>query len=129
MRQVALTLICVVFAASAARGTDAPLADAAEKVDWARVKHLVDEHADLNAAQVDGMTALHWAAYQDNAEAAKVLVAAGANAKAENRYGVAPLSLACTNGNEEVVRLLLKAGGARKNTPRRGGAGGMDARR
>src|SRR5439155_12922582 len=98
MRQVALTLVCVVVAASAVRGGDAPLADAAEKADWAKVTRLVDEHADVNTAQVDGMTALHWAAYHDNVEAAKGLVAAGANAKAENRYGVAPLSLACTNG-------------------------------
>ena len=35
---------------------------------------------------------------------------AGANAKAANRYGVTPLSLACTNGNAAIVELLLKAG-------------------
>ena len=56
------------------------------------------------------MTALHWAAYQDDLEIAELLVRAGANVKAANRYGVTPLSLACTNGNGAMVELLLKAG-------------------
>ena len=54
------------------------------------------------------MTALHWAAYQDDLETAELLVRAGANVKAANRYGVTPLSLACTNGNAAMVELLLK---------------------
>ena len=33
---------------------------------------------------------------------------AGANVKAANRYGVTPLSLACTNGNAAIVELLLE---------------------
>ena len=56
------------------------------------------------------MTALHWAAYHDDLEIARLLVRAGANVKAANRYGVTPLSLACTNGNGAMVELLLKAG-------------------
>jgi ankyrin repeat protein len=52
-------------------------------------------------------------------EVAKGLLAAGANAKCENRYGVTP-PLACTNGNGELVRLLLAAG-ADPNTTLRGG--------
>ncbi len=53
-------------------------------------------------------------------ETAELLVRAGANAKAENRYGVTPLSLACTNGNGAMVELLLKAG-ADANTVLAGG--------
>jgi ankyrin repeat protein len=106
--------------ASSVAAADAPLADAAEKADWPRVRALLKEHADPNAAQVDGMTAVHWAAYHDDAEAAKLLLAAGASAKAANRYGVTPLSLACTNGIEQIVRALLKAG-ADPNAALRGG--------
>src|SRR5213082_2404664 len=69
-----------------------PLADAAEKSDRAAVRALLKRHADINALQVDGMTALHWAAYLDDLETAKLLLHAGANAKAENRYHVTPLS-------------------------------------
>jgi ankyrin repeat protein len=105
---------------SPATAADAPLADAAEKADWPRVRALLKDRADVDAAQVDGMTALHWAAYHDDLETAKLLLASGASAKAENRYGVAPLSLACTNGNVDLVRLLLAAG-ADPNTSLRGG--------
>jgi ankyrin repeat protein len=112
-----LATLGMVEAVSAA---DAPLADAAEKGDWASVKTQLADHVEVNAAQVDGMTALHWAAFHDETEIAKQLLAAGANAKAENRYGVAPLSLACTNGNARLVKLLLDAG-ADPNTTLRGG--------
>ena len=105
---------------SSASGAESPLADAAEKADWPRVREVLKQHPDANAAQVDGMTALHWVAYHDEVDTAKQLLAAGANAKAENRYGVTPLSLACTNGNKELVRLLLAAE-ADPNTTLRGG--------
>lgn len=99
---------------------ESPLADAAEKADWPRVRVLLNGKADANAAQVDGMTALHWAAYHDDAASAELLLAAGANAKAANRYGVTPLSLACTNGSTAIVRALLAAG-ADPNATLRGG--------
>jgi uncharacterized protein len=88
----------------------APLADAAEKRDRARVRALIGQRVDVNAPQPDGMTALHWAAYQDDLELSTLLVRAGANVKAASRYGVTPLSLACTNGNGAIVELFLKAG-------------------
>jgi uncharacterized protein len=97
-----------------------PLADAAEAIDRARIRSLLKRRVDVNTPQVDGMTALHWAAYQDDIEMAKLLMGAGADAKAENRYGVTPLSLACQNGNTALVELLLEAG-ANPNTTLRGG--------
>jgi ankyrin repeat protein len=76
----------------------------------AAVRALLCQPADVNAAQADGTTALHWAAYHDDLVAARQLIAAGADAKAANRYGVTPLSLACTNGSGPMVELLLKSG-------------------
>ncbi len=115
---VALLLIILLVVRSPA--ADTPLADAVEKADWPRVRALLQARADVKAAQVDGMTALHWAAYHDDADTAELLLAAGADARAANRYGVTPLFVACTNGNEALVRALLRAG-ADPNATRRGG--------
>ncbi len=111
MRLVRLAALAILLGAPGlARAADAPLADAAEKADWPRVRALLKERADANAAQVDGMTALHWAVYHDDLPTAALLVKAGANVKAANRYGVTPLALACTNGDGAMVALLLDAG-------------------
>jgi ankyrin repeat protein len=88
----------------------APLADAAEKHDAAAVRALVAQSSDVNAAQADGMTALHWAVHHDDAELTRLLVKAGADVGAINRYGVPPLSIACTNGNAGIIDMLLEAG-------------------
>src|SRR5438034_7372710 len=83
---------------SAVAQSDAPLADALEKGDAVKIAALLKQGADVNASQVDGMTALHWAVYRDDLPAAKLLIKAGASVKAANRYAVTPLSLAATNG-------------------------------
>lgn len=110
--QYLLSVSCfVLFVATTSVGLadqDSALADAAERGDSAQIQVLLGIH-DVNAAQVDGMTALHWSVHHDDLEATRRLVAAGANPNATNRYGVMPLSLACTNGNSEIVRLLLKS--------------------
>ena len=118
-RLCGLPLMLIAISSQAA-GAEAPLADAAEKMDRAGIPVLLKKGVDVNAAQVDGMTALHWAAYHDDLETAKLLVKADANVKAANRYGVTPLALACTNGNWAIVELLLAAG-ADPNTTLRGG--------
>jgi ankyrin repeat protein len=99
---------------------DSRLPDAAEKSDRAAVRALLRQHADVNATQADGMTAMHWAAYLDDLETAKLLVEANANVQATNRYGVTPLSLACQNGSTAMVELLLERG-VDPNTILRGG--------
>ncbi|HVW86146.1 MAG TPA: ankyrin repeat domain-containing protein, partial [Bryobacteraceae bacterium] len=80
-----------------------------KKPDRAAVRALVQKHVDVNATAIDGDTALHWAAYWDDLETARLLIQSGANAQAVNRYGVTPLSLACTNGSAAMIELLLKA--------------------
>lgn len=112
---VLVALVCGSFAEAA----ETPLADAAEKSDHATVRQLLGQRLDVNQAQTDGMTALHWAVHHDDVELVKLLVSAKADVNAANRYGVKPLSLACTNGSEMVVALLLGAG-ADPNTTLRG---------
>jgi len=105
--------------ASAAENA-AELADAVERRDTAAIAELLDRRVDVDAAQVDGMTALIWAAYHDDLDTARVLLEAGADVAATNRYGVAALSVACQNGSGPMVKLLLDHG-ADPNTTLRGG--------
>ena len=109
-RIVALFVLMFGLAATSVVGQKPTLADAVEQRNRALVRSLLGASADVNAAQVDGMTALHWAVYNDDAETAGLLVRSRANVNATNRYGVAPLFLAATNGNANVVKLLLDAG-------------------
>lgn len=89
----------------------APLADAAMQDDEERVRALIAEGADVNEAQGDGMTALHWAAERGNVKVAEMLVQAGADVAAVTRLGAyTPLHLASQNGHGAVARLLLEAG-------------------
>jgi ankyrin repeat protein len=110
----------LIVGGSAIAQSGAPLADAAEKQDRAKIAALLKQGADVNAAQADGMTALHWAAYHDDLRMATTLLDTGANAKAANNHTVTPLSLACTNGNTEIVERLLKAGADPRATLRGG---------
>jgi ankyrin repeat protein len=111
MRRIAGLSILVFVLADAAVAAERPaLAEAAEQGNKTLIRALLDARADVNAAQVDGMTALHWAVYRDDVETAGLLVRSGAKVNAVNRYGVPPLSLACTNGNSDLVALLLSAG-------------------
>ena len=65
----------------------APVADAARMRDREAVRTLLKQGGDVNAAQGDGMTALHWAASQNDVEIASMLVYAGANHRATTRLG------------------------------------------
>jgi len=87
------------------------VADAAEKGDRNTVRSLLKQAVDVNAAQGDGMTALHWAALNGDTEMAQMLLYAGANVKAMTRLGgFTPLFMAGKNGNAGVVEALLKGG-------------------
>ena len=86
------------------------VADAAMKGDKAAVRTLLAQKADVNAAQLDGATALHWAAYRGDRELADMLIRAGANPKAANREGATPLWLASVRGDAALIAALLAAG-------------------
>jgi ankyrin repeat protein len=88
-----------------------PVADAAMNKDATTVRQLLKGGADANAAQGDGMTALHWAALQGDAALAEMLIVAGANPRATTRIGgFTPLHLAAQNGRAAVVAPLVKGG-------------------
>ena len=113
MRQVSFLAIVVLLSASlgAQAPFASPVADAAQRGDKAAVKALLKDGADVNAAQGDGMSALHWAADRGDAELAEILLYAGASTSAQTRIGqYTPLHLAGKSGNAAVAAALLKAG-------------------
>jgi ankyrin len=74
------------------------------------VRSLLQRKADVNAPQVDGTTALHWAARADDLETADLLLRAGARVSAANREGATAMQLAALNGSAAMIERLLKAG-------------------
>ena len=97
------------------------LMEAAKANDSAEALALVKDKADVNAAESDGSTPLHYAVYHDDVALVESLLKAGANASVSNAYGSTPLSEAAVRGNPRVIELLLKA----KADPNQGNADGQ----
>jgi ankyrin repeat protein len=105
-RLIPLLLAVSLFGAEAGR----PLVDAAKRSDKDALRTLIQKKTDVNAAEPDGTTALHWAAYRDDLESADLLLKAGAKVNAANDLGATPLWNASQNGSVAMVKRLLEAG-------------------
>ena len=106
-------ICCLAAVASSlcfAAPSDLRLIQAVKRQDAESVRALLKQHVDMNAAQGDGSTALHWAADLDNVTIADLLIRAGARASAANELGATPLYLACRNRSASMVGRLLAAG-------------------
>jgi ankyrin repeat protein len=104
-------LIAVVVVSLVNAAGPAPVADAAMAKDREAVKTLLKNGADANAAQGDGMTALHWASRNGDAELVQMLLFAGANVKATTRLGgYTALLMAAEQGHANVIAALLSSG-------------------
>jgi len=113
MRKIIFGLLGLGIGGLAIAATDdagSKIADAVQSGDRPAALVLLKQHADVNAPQADGTTALAWAAREDDLDMAERLIKAGADAKAANRYAVSPLYLACVNGSAKMIARLLDAG-------------------
>lgn len=112
MRKViAMSAVVALSLASVLHAGPAEIADAAQNRDREAVRALLKKGLDVNEAQGDGTTALHWAAMNGDAELARMLLVAGANVRATTRIGAyTPLYLAARGGYSEVVAALLASG-------------------
>ena len=88
----------------------APLVDAVKRGDAAAAQTLLAKKVNVNSADADGTTALHWAVHRDDPKMVELLIRHGAAVQATNRYSITPLYLACVNGNAPLVDRLLTAG-------------------
>ncbi len=118
LRHVALVgMLAIVVTSWLNAAAPAPVAEAAMKRDKDAVRTLLKNGEDVNAAQGDGMTALHWAARNGDLELTQMLLYAGANVKATTRLGgYTPLLMAADQGHASVIAALV-SGGADAKAP------------
>ena len=102
-----LAVALIAVGAQAAPGT---VVEAVKANDGATALGLIKGKADVNAAESDGTTALHYAVYHDDVPLVDALLKAGAKAQVANRYGSTPLLEAAVRGNPVVIEKLVKAG-------------------
>ncbi len=111
MRKLLALIVVASLSGSISAAGPSDVANAAQSKDAAAVRKLIKEGADVNGAQGDGMTALHWAALNGDAELAQLLLFAGANVGAKTRIGgYTPLHLAAQVGHANVIAPLVAAG-------------------
>ena len=115
IRLFATVLVCAATIPVFAAGSS-DVADAMMHGDQAALRRLVQQKADVNAAQIDGATALHWAVYRDDVAAARLLLKAGASVDVQNREGISPLYMAAMYGHGAMIEMFLKAGANARQT-------------
>jgi uncharacterized protein len=107
--------VALAAAALFALGAQAPawaatLLEAAKANDSAGALELVKDKADVNAAESDGTTPLHYAVYHNDVALIEALLKAHAKPSVVSKYGSTPLLEAAIWGNPLVIDKLLKAG-------------------
>jgi ankyrin repeat protein len=111
-----VVLVAVAQMAAPGRAQDAAsdpgvqLAAAARAGQLAEVRDLIASGVDPSGADLQGTSALHWAAYREDIEMVRLLIDAGADVIAVNRYEYVPLYFAVGNGDAVMIRALLEAG-------------------
>ena len=109
---MSVAVLVVAVLSSAAVSVDTALVDAARRGETAVVQSLLANGADVNAAQGDGITALHAGAEHGHVDVVRMLITAGAELEATTRIGqYTALHLASRRGHGPVVQALADAGG------------------
>jgi ankyrin repeat protein len=109
-RYISTVLLCAGACFAASSSSDLQLIEAAKQGDVATIASLLKMHADVNAPEPDGTSALVEAVHGNHAGVAALLIKSGAKANAANSFGITPLSEAAANGNAEILEILLQAG-------------------
>ncbi len=102
----ALASIAIVSAAA----PDLRLVTAAKADNHSAALALLAQRVDVNAAEPDGTTALHWAIHNNDLDLARRLVRAGADVRARNQFGATPLSEAAIVGDTAMLTNLIEGG-------------------
>lgn len=112
MKGLPETVLALLFglAVATATASETRLVEAIQHQDMARVRTLLQQKVDVNQQELDGSTALHWAAHVDDLGIVNALLKAGAKVNVANHFGITPLMQACDSQNPKIVDVLLTAG-------------------
>src|SRR5262249_34668624 len=110
MKRAIFAAIFCLAAAGTAAAADDDLAGLIQAGHRDAALKMIAAGADVNAAQGDGTTPLHWAVYKIDAGLARALLERGAKPDAINNYGSSPLAEAVKVANARLVGMLLDAG-------------------
>ena len=110
MRAVRLACVIAAFASASAAAPDVRLVEAAKAHNHAMAVSMLAQKVDVNAAEPDGTTALHWAVHNNDLDLARRLIRAGADVKAKNQFGATPLSEAAIVGDTALLTNLIEGG-------------------
>ena len=114
MLKLKITALAILLSLANLVVAQTEVADAAMRGDSDTVRQLVRDGGNVNGAQADGATALHWAVYNSDEALAEFLLQSGSDPAAANRNGSTPLWLASRQGDADMIAILL-AGGADAN--------------
>src|SRR5499433_1015850 len=110
MKRAILAVILSLAAAGTAAAADDTLAGLIQAGHRDAALKRIAAGADVNAAQGDGTTPLHWAVYKIDADLVRALLERGAKPDVINNYGSSPLAEAVKVANARLVAMLLDAG-------------------
>ena len=110
-----LALVVLLFTLPAFGQGMPPVVQAAKDADWDRLSSLLLAPSRVQDVYGDGASALHWASYHDNVQAAVELIEQGGDVNSATDLGVTPLWLAADNGSSAMADALL-AHGANPNS-------------
>jgi len=105
-----LAAVVMLLGFAAAAHAESVLADRIQSGDRAAALAMIVKGADVNQAQPDGTTPLHWAIYRVDRELVGTLLKKGANVNIANRYGASPLTEAVRVADAMLVGMLLEVG-------------------
>ena len=103
-------LVVVSWFAAGTAFANGTLPDLIQAGDREGALEMIDAGANVNEAQGDGTTPLHWAVYKVDVELTRALLEGGAEADVMNNFGSSPLAEAAKLGNAELAEMLLNAG-------------------
>src|SRR5258707_9002203 len=120
MKRAMVAVMFCLAAASTATAADDTLAGLIQAGNRDAALKMIAAGTDVNAAQGDGTTPLHWAVYKVDADLARALLARGAKPDVISKYGSNPFADAVKIANAPLVDVPPDAG-SNTEGPNQGG--------